>query len=90
MKWVTAESLSRAINSERKGRVRVRSSEEALTYLHSTAKPGDLMLFLGAGSIGGMADRLMERLKDRKAAGRKLQAASQNSKPVAHSLRPVA
>ena len=69
MKGVTAEALSRAISSARKGRVRVRSSEEALTYLHSTAKPGDLMLFLGAGSIGGMAGRLMERLRSPHRAG---------------------
>jgi len=63
MEGVTAETLRRAIMSARKGKVSVRSAEEALSYLHSTAKAGDLVLFLGAGSIGGMAARFLSLLR---------------------------
>ena len=48
------------------GRKRVKpcaEPEEALEYLRRSSKPGDMVLFLGAGSVGRLAGPFLEMLK---------------------------
>ena len=42
--------------------VAIRSPEETLRYFQKTAQAGDMILFLGAGSVGGLAPRLLKQL----------------------------
>ena len=58
----TAERLREAICSGGRKKVSVRSPEDALALLTESARPGDMILFLGAGSVGGLASRLAKAL----------------------------
>ncbi len=58
----TANAMLRAIRGSGRKKVSVRSPEEALEFLEESARPGDMILFLGAGSVGGLAPRLMKAL----------------------------
>ncbi len=48
------------------GRKKVKQCDgprQALAYLEESSKPGDLVLFLGAGSVGPLAEKFLKRLK---------------------------
>ncbi len=67
---VTIDALARRVNAVRRRPVRVVSSvDEVAPVLLDLARPGDLVITLGAGSIGGVATRLVEALhaRDREA-----------------------
>ncbi len=57
---VSSETLAAAIRAAGKENVRVESPERALERLAADARPGDLILFLGAGSVGQLARRWNE------------------------------
>ncbi len=59
----TAEALASRVRASGQGRVRAAALEETVGYLRSTAKAGDLVLFLGAGSVGELAGRFLEALR---------------------------
>ena len=64
---ITAELLARRI-SESNGRARyVSSLTEAVTLAAGAAKPGDMVLTLGAGNVWQLAPRLLEELGSRTA-----------------------
>ena len=65
---VTSESLLKEIQACGKTKVSLQSKEEVLGQLTQQSKPGDLILFLGAGSIGGLSLRLVEALKEKEDA----------------------
>lgn len=58
----TADAMLRAIRGGGPKKVSVRSPEEALDLLKRSARSGDTVLFLGAGSVGGLASRLAKAL----------------------------
>lgn len=60
---VTSEALVETVRRESRILVSLRSPEEALERLAADSKSGDLILFLGAGSVGALAGKLMEMLK---------------------------
>ena len=66
----TDDALFRKIRSGAgKKRVRLcRKPREALEYLKESSKPGDLTLFLGAGSVGSLAGEFLEMLSVRAVA----------------------
>ncbi len=61
---ITSERLQEEIRSGSRVPVCLRTPEEALEQLASDAKAGDLILFLGAGSVGSLAGKLVERLRE--------------------------
>jgi UDP-N-acetylmuramate--alanine ligase len=70
MPGVTAERLAEAVAARRGTPVRVVASLEALpAAVADIARPGDLVITLGAGSIGTVPDRLVAELARRAAAG---------------------
>lgn len=70
---VTVEALAAAVNASRATPVRiVRGVDEVPGLLADLAQPGDLIITLGAGSIGGVAARLVHELRQREAAGRRV------------------
>ncbi|MBI3317983.1 MAG: UDP-N-acetylmuramate--L-alanine ligase [Candidatus Omnitrophica bacterium] len=60
---VTSASLMKEIRSSGKVKVSLRSPEEALERIRADSKPGDMVLFMGAGSVGGLAPRLVRALR---------------------------
>lgn len=58
----TAGAMLRAIRGRGRKRTSVRSPEEALACLKESARAGDMVLFLGAGSVGMLASRLAKAL----------------------------
>lgn len=60
---VESDLIVKALRAKGKRQVRLASGEETLRYLSKEARSGDLVLFLGAGSVGSLAGRLLERLK---------------------------
>lgn len=71
LEGVSAEALAEAVRRCGKKKVSVRSAEETLMYLRETARPGDMVLFLGAGSIGGCARKCFSSLTAARAVRRK-------------------
>jgi UDP-N-acetylmuramate--alanine ligase len=66
---VTVEALAAAMNSARSSPVRVvKKVEDVAGALASLARPGDLLITMGAGSIGNVPGRLLEELRKRFAA----------------------
>ena len=60
---VTLDTLAAAIRRSVRGTVEVVPSlENVVPALVRAARPGDVVLTLGAGSIGGVPDRLVEAL----------------------------
>ncbi len=67
---VTVEALAASINTSRANPVRiVRSVDEVPAALVEIARPGDLILTMGAGSIGTVAARLIAALEQRHGRG---------------------
>ena len=61
---VTAARLAEAVRRHTDGAVHeVRTLDEAVSLVAGLARPGDLVLTLGAGSIGHVAGRLVEALE---------------------------
>lgn len=56
-----AEDLARAIRSAGRKEVLALSEPEAIAHLKSTAQSGDLILFMGAGSVGTLARQFWRR-----------------------------
>ena len=61
---VTSAALLEAVRRLGKVPVSCRSAEETLEALASDSRPGDLILFLGAGSVGALARRFLENLRE--------------------------
>lgn len=62
---VSSESLLRAITQRGRVKATLETPPGALKQLTSQARSGDLVLFLGAGSVGSLAPRLVQALKTR-------------------------
>ena len=63
---VTTERLAEAVRGETDGPVhQVRTLDEGVSLVAGLARSGDLVLTLGAGSIGGVGGRLVEALQRR-------------------------
>jgi UDP-N-acetylmuramate--alanine ligase len=63
---VTIEALAAAMNTARSTPVRVvKSIDDVPAALAALAEPGDLVITMGAGSIGSVPDRVIEELKKR-------------------------
>ncbi|MBI3333638.1 MAG: hypothetical protein HYZ93_06065 [Candidatus Omnitrophica bacterium] len=62
---VTSQALLAAIQAHSEVPAILQSAQEALGRLTAQAEAGDLILFLGAGSVGGLAPRLAEALRRR-------------------------
>lgn len=60
---VSSETLIKAIQATGKKGVFLESAEKVLDRLASDSKSGDMILFLGAGDVGKLSERLVERLK---------------------------
>ena len=64
---ITARALYRALREGGHKKVKFCSSvQEALGHLQKGSRPGDMVLFLGAGSVGKLAGQFVQRLKDRR------------------------
>ena len=60
----TEEALYRKIRAAGQTNVKqCKEPREALDYLRKSSRPGDLLLFLGAGSVGGLAQGFLRTLK---------------------------
>ena len=67
---VTVEALAAAVNSIRQTPVRVvMAVDEVAKAMAKIAQPGDLLITLGAGSIGGVATALLTELERRQRGG---------------------
>jgi len=63
---ITVEALAAAVNSSRSTPVRVvKSIDDIAATIASLAEPGDLVITLGAGSIGSVPDRIVDELRRR-------------------------
>ena len=68
---VTVEALAAAINTSRATPVRVvKALDEVAPIVAEIARSGDVVITLGAGSIGGVAPRVIEELERRAREGR--------------------
>ncbi len=66
---ITIEALAEAINRHRTTPVRIVALDEVPRALAALARPGDLILTLGAGSIGSIPARVVAELEQRQASG---------------------
>lgn len=62
MEGATSEMLAAVIRKPARKKVLLKTPHQALEHLRSTATAGDLILFLGAGSVGSMARDFLEGL----------------------------
>jgi UDP-N-acetylmuramate--alanine ligase len=68
---VTVEALAATINASRAIPVRVvKALDEVAPVIADIARPGDVVITLGAGSIGGVAPRVIKELERRSGEGR--------------------
>ena len=68
---VTVEALAAAINTSRTLPVKVvKRLDEVAPALAGIAQRGDVVITLGAGSIGGVAPRVIKELERRRGEGR--------------------
>jgi UDP-N-acetylmuramate--alanine ligase len=66
---ITVEALAAAINSGRAQQVRIVAGlEEVAPTLAELARPGDVVITLGAGSIGSVASHVVAELERRHAS----------------------
>jgi UDP-N-acetylmuramate--alanine ligase len=66
---VTVEALASAIRASARGTVRVVAALEQLpSAVADSARPGDLVITLGAGSIGTVGERILDALRRRSAS----------------------
>jgi len=70
---VTSERLMDLVRKESRVPVSLETPDGVVQKLASDSKPGDLILFLGAGSVGELAGELVEQLKRRNGSGRPLE-----------------
>ncbi len=64
---VTIDALAAAIRTSARGAVRVVAAlEDVPAAVARTVQPGDLVLTLGAGSIGGTGERILEAIRHRR------------------------
>ena len=63
LKGATAEALAAAVRKPARKKILLRAPDSALEHLRSTRVPGDMVLFLGAGSVGSMARQFIKILK---------------------------
>ena len=64
---VTVDALAAAVNQHRTSPVHVvRAASDLPAAVADLARPGDLVLTLGAGSIGGVAAKLVAELERRR------------------------
>ena len=69
---VTVEALSEAIDRTTAGRsilVTVRPFSDVVPVVMSHVRPGDLVITLGAGSIGAIGDRILAELRAARRGG---------------------
>jgi len=67
---VTVEALAAAVNTSRATPVRIVTPLDAMApAIADVARPGDLVIVLGAGSIGSVAANVVAELERRQAAG---------------------
>ena len=59
---VASEKILRAVAQEKNGSAHLKDAVSTLQYLERTSESGDCILFLGAGDVGELACRLVERL----------------------------
>jgi UDP-N-acetylmuramate--alanine ligase len=70
---ITVEALAAAVNTTRATPATVvRSVDDVPHVLAELARPGDLLITLGAGSIGGAAGRVVDALEKRFSQGRRV------------------
>ncbi len=62
---ITSERLLKAIRSTGKEKVSLQPLGEVVARLVVDSKPGDLLLFMGAGSVGNLAFKMVQALKRR-------------------------
>lgn len=65
---VTSRALLESVRLSNEMPVKLESPEEVLKRLSEEASPGDMILFLGAGSVGTLSGRLVEALNRRNQA----------------------
>ncbi len=65
---ITSEALLEAIQTSSRIPVSLQSPEGVVQKLLADSRTGDLILFLGAGSVGGLAGKLVEALRESHAA----------------------
>lgn len=61
---ITGESLCARLKQASKKEVCFVPKDKIIQNLASVTKPGDLVIFLGAGDIGRLSDELLQRLKE--------------------------
>ncbi|MCM8812223.1 MAG: UDP-N-acetylmuramate--L-alanine ligase [Candidatus Omnitrophica bacterium] len=59
---VTSGSVLKQVRANGGPRVCLKEPQEALEYFEETARSGDMVLFLGAGSVGSLSTRLVRAL----------------------------
>ena len=65
---ITVDALAASVRAAARGPVRVVSSLDALpAAVAEIARSGDLIVTMGAGSIGGVADRILAEIEHRPA-----------------------
>lgn len=62
LEGATSETLAAVIRKSVRKKVLLKTPDQALDYLRSTGTAGDLVLFLGAGSVGKMAGEFLGSL----------------------------
>jgi UDP-N-acetylmuramate--alanine ligase len=79
---VTLESLASVVRAAARGGVHVVPVlEEVPAAIAMMARPGDLVITLGAGSIGGTGERILEAIRHRRP-----QLATPADRPVEHPV----
>lgn len=62
LEGATSTALAAIVRQPARKKVRLQTPQEALDYLQGTRASGDLVLFLGAGSVGSMAQQFARTL----------------------------
>ena len=66
---ISVEALANVVNAAAPGRVRVvKALSDLPDAVAAGARQGDLVVTLGAGSIGGVGDRILEAVRARQIA----------------------
>ncbi|NLY60122.1 MAG: UDP-N-acetylmuramate--L-alanine ligase [Clostridiales bacterium] len=63
MEGVSSENLAKAIMSKGKSCRYISSFDQAVDFLSENAKPGDVILTMGAGDVFKVGDKLLKRVK---------------------------
>ena len=74
LEGVTSDLLLEQIRAAGRCKSSIRSAEDTLKYLVSESKAGEMILFLGAGNVVGLAARFAQALKEKKVHARSVHA----------------